>query len=84
MKFFKYLHFIFVIIFPLEQGCGSLYEQTRIIFNQECFFVKLVDIGPVVLEDLKMLSCIFTILQLSPLEKEPSLSSEQIGFPFSH
>ena len=55
-KIFTYVsyNFTFSILSPLGEGRGPSFGQTRIPSSQWCFVLSLVEIGPVVLEKIKM------------------------------
>ena len=55
-KILKYVsyNFTFSILSPLGEGRGPSFGQTRIPSSQWCFVLSLVEIGPVVLEKIKM------------------------------
>ena len=66
-KSFKYFEWIFTILLlsPLGKGRGPSFEQTCIPYTLGCFLSSLVEIGPVVLENMffnKFRYCIFAIL----------------------
>ena len=51
----KYFHyFIISLLSSLGKGRGPSFEQTWISFTQGCFVPSLVEIGPVLLEKMKM------------------------------
>ena len=78
--------FSLLLLSPLGKGKGHSFEQTWIHFTQGCFVpIKLVEIGPVVLEKkiLKFCQCIFAISKLSPLGKRWGPSFEQTWLPFT-
>ena len=49
--------FFILLLSPLEQGHGPLFEQTLITFTQDCFVQSLVEIGLVILERIKDALC---------------------------
>ena len=55
-KIFKYVsyNFTFSILSPLGKGFGPSFGHTWIPSSQWCFVLSLVEIGPVVLEKIKM------------------------------
>ena len=71
-KTFTICQHIFTIL-PISLGKGHdpSFEETWILFTQECFLPSLVEIGPVELEKkiFKFFQCMLAILSLSPLGK---------------
>ena len=59
-KIFKFREYTFAILLlsPNVKSVAIPFEQTRILFIQGCFSLKLVEIGPVVLQK----KIFFTIL----------------------
>ena len=54
--FLRERYFIFVIslLSPSRKRCGPLFQETWVPFTQGCFVPSIVEIGPVILEKMKM------------------------------
>ena len=68
LMYFVVLH-VYCYYLPLELGCGLHLNKLESTLPK-MHYAKLVEIGPVVLEEIfESHQCIFTILQLSPLHE---------------